>query len=248
MSKFNTICVIGLGYIGLPTASLLGTKGYSVLGVDISEDVVTTINRGEIHIIEPDLDLLVKSAVNSGNLRAATCPENADIFIIAVPTPFKNSHKPDLSYVESATRAIAPYVQPGNLIILESTCPVGTTDYVAEILREEGLDTQKDVYVAHCPERVLPGRILIELIQNDRIVGGINKISTSVASSFYREFVSGEVLETDAKTAELSKLTENSFRDVNIAFANELSLICDQENIDVWELIRLANQIGRAHV
>ena len=158
MSKFNTICVIGLGYIGLPTASLLGTKGYSVLGVDISEDVVTTINRGEIHIIEPDLDLLVKSAVNSGNLRAATCPEKADIFIIAVPTPFKNSHKPDLSYVESATRAIAPYVQPGNLIILESTCPVGTTDYVAEILREEGLDTQKDVYVAHCPERVLPGK------------------------------------------------------------------------------------------
>ena len=248
MSKFNTICVIGLGYIGLPTASLLGTKGYSVLGVDISEDVVTTINRGEIHIIEPDLDLLVKSAVNSGNLRAATCPEKADIFIIAVPTPFKNSHKPDLSYVESATRAIAPYVQPGNLIILESTCPVGTTDYVAEILREEGLDTQKDVYVAHCPERVLPGRILIELIQNDRIVGGINKISTSVASSFYREFVSGEVLETDAKTAELSKLTENSFRDVNIAFANELSLICDQENIDVWELIRLANHHPRVNI
>lgn len=249
MKKFHSVCVVGLGYIGLPTASLLGTKGYEVLGVDVSDKVVNTINRGEIHIVEPDLDLLVKSAVNSGNLKAATQPAEADVFIIAVPTPFKEGYVPDLSYVETATRNIAPYIKPGNLVILESTSPVGTTDdCVAKILKEEGHDIDNDVFVAHCPERVLPGRILIELIQNDRIVGGINDKATEAAATFYREFVSGEVLETNAKTAELSKLTENSFRDVNIAFANELSFICDQEGIDVWELIRLANRHPRVNI
>jgi len=248
-NKVKSICVIGLGYIGLPTASLLGTKGYKVTGVDVSEDVVNTINQGNIHIVEPDLDILVKSAVNSGNLKASLTPVNADIFIIAVPTPFKANHVPDLSYVEQAAKAIAPFIEPGNLVILESTSPVGTTEeHVAKILEEAGHNVDKDIFVAHCPERVLPGRILIELVQNDRIIGGINDASTKKATEFYKEFVSGNVLETNAKTAELSKLTENSFRDVNIAFANELSLICDKENIDVWELIALANHHPRVNI
>tara|TARA_R110001599_G_scaffold262322_1_gene462816 strand:- start:17072 stop:18280 length:1209 start_codon:yes stop_codon:yes gene_type:complete len=248
-NNFKSICVIGLGYIGLPTASLLGTKGFKVTGVDVSEDIVNTINQGNIHIVEPDLDILVKSAVNSGNLKASLTPVNADIFIIAVPTPFKENKVPNLSYVEQAAKAIAPYVEPGNLVILESTSPVGTTEeYVAKILEQAGHDINKDIFIAHCPERVLPGRILIELVQNDRIVGGINEASTSKAAEFYRSFVSGKVLETTAKTAELSKLTENSFRDVNIAFANELSLICDKENIDVWELIKLANHHPRVNI
>lgn len=244
--EFRSVCVVGLGYIGLPTASLLGTKGYKVTGVDVSPSVVETINQGKIHIVEPDLDLLVKSAVNAGNLKASLEPCKADIFIIAVPTPFKDNHVPDLSYVEQATQAIAPFIEAGNLVILESTSPVGTTDRVAKILADAGHN--EDVFIAHCPERVLPGRILIELVQNDRIVGGINEASTKVAADFYKEFVSGEVLETSAKTAELSKLTENSFRDVNIAFANELSLICDKEHIDVWELISLANRHPRVNI
>ncbi len=243
------VCVIGLGYIGLPTASLLGTKGFEVFGVDTSEHVVNTINQGKIHIVEPDLDILVKSAVQSGNLKAGLQPQEADVFILAVPTPFKDDHIPDLSYVEAATRIIAPFVKPGNIVILESTSPVGTTDdIVAKILSEEGHDVGRDVYVAHCPERVLPGRILTELVENDRIVGGINEISTEKVVEFYRAFVRGEILATDAKTAELSKLSENSFRDVNIAFANELSLICDQENINVWELIKLANRHPRVNI
>jgi UDP-N-acetyl-D-mannosaminuronic acid dehydrogenase len=246
--EFKSVCVMGLGYIGLPTASLLGTKGYQVTGIDVSQEVVDTINQGKIHIVEPDLDLLVKSAVNSGNLKASLEPCKADVFIIAVPTPFKEGYEPDLSYVEQATRNIAPFVESGNLVILESTSPVGTTDLVAKILSEAGHNIQGDVFVAHCPERVLPGRILIELVQNDRIVGGINEASTNAATTFYKEFVSGEVLETSAKTAELSKLTENSFRDVNIAFANELSLICDQEHIDVWQLISLANRHPRVNI
>lgn len=248
-SNFTSICVIGLGYIGLPTASLLGTKGYKVTGVDVSPKVVDTINQGKIHIVEPDLDILVKSAVNSGNLKASLEPVKADVFIIAVPTPFKEGYVPDLSYIEQASKAIAPYIEPGNLVILESTSPVGTTeDYVANILKEAGHNIDQDIYVAHCPERVLPGRILIELVQNDRIVGGINPKSTTVAANFYKEFVSGQVLETDSRTAELSKLTENAFRDVNIAFANELSLICDKENIDVWSLIALANRHPRVNI
>jgi UDP-N-acetyl-D-mannosaminuronic acid dehydrogenase len=245
----KTICVIGLGYIGLPTASLLGTKGYKVHGVDTSRHVVDTINEGRIHIVEPDLDILVKSAVQSGNLTAGLEPRKADVFILAVPTPFKEGHQPDLSYVEAATRMIAPYVEAGNIVILESTSPVGTTDdVVARILKGAGHDIDKDVYVAHCPERVLPGRILTELVENDRIVGGINKIATEKAVEFYNTFVRGKVLVTDSRTAEMAKLTENSFRDVNIAFANELSLICDQENISVWELIALANRHPRVNI
>ncbi|HED16039.1 MAG TPA: UDP-N-acetyl-D-mannosamine dehydrogenase [Gammaproteobacteria bacterium] len=250
MTNFNkTICVIGLGYIGLPTASLLGTKGYKVHGVDTSKHVVDTISEGRIHIVEPDLDILVKSAVQSGNLTAGLEPRKADVFILAVPTPFKGDHQPDLSYVETATRMIAPYVEAGNIIILESTSPVGTTeDIVARILKDAGHDIDKDVFVAHCPERVLPGRILTELVENDRIVGGVNKIATEKAVEFYNTFVRGKVLVTDSRTAEMAKLTENSFRDVNIAFANELSLICDQENISVWELIALANRHPRVNI
>ena len=250
MSKdYKKICVIGLGYIGLPTASLLGTKGFNVHGVDVSKHVVDTINAGKIHIVEPDLDIMVKSAVNVGNLKAGLEPVEADVFIIAVPTPFKGDYQPDLSFVESATQMISPYVKPGNLVILESTSPVGTTDeVVAKILKENGHDTDKNVYVAHCPERVLPGRILIELVENDRIVGGVNPLATQKAVEFYQSFVRGEVLSTDSRTAEMAKLTENSSRDVSIAFANELSIICDEEGINVWELISLANRHPRVNI
>jgi len=247
--EFKTICVVGLGYIGLPTASLLGTKGFEVLGVDVSKKVVDTINAGKIHIVEPDLDILVKSSVNAGYLTASLTPREADVFILAVPTPFCEDHQPDLTYIEKATQMIAPYVKPGNLVILESTSPVGTTEHtVARILRENGHDVEKDVQVAHCPERVLPGRILIELVENDRIVGGINSRSTEKAASFYRSFVRGEVLETNAATAEMAKLTENAFRDVNIAFANEISIICDNLGIDTWDLISLANRHPRVNI
>jgi UDP-N-acetyl-D-mannosaminuronic acid dehydrogenase len=247
MSK--KICVLGLGYIGLPTASFLGTKGYQVLGVDVNSQVVDKINRGQIHIVEPDLDILVKSAVLAGNLKAAMAPEPADVFIIAVPTPFGRDKQPDLHYVESAVRSILPVLAAGNLVILESTSPAGTTEnIVARIIEEAGFNTESDVFVAHCPERVLPGRVLIELVENDRIVGGINRTSTQVAADFYRAFVNGEVLETTASTAELAKLAENSFRDVNIAYANELSLVCAELGVDVWELIRLANRHPRVNI
>jgi len=243
------ICVIGLGYIGLPTASLLGTKGFKVHGVDVSKHVVDTINDGKIHIVEPDLDIMVKSAVNAGNLKAGMEPVEADVFIIAVPTPFKGDYEPDLSYVENATQMISPFIKPGNLVILESTSPVGTTDeVVAKILNENGHDTEKEVFVAHCPERVLPGRILVELVENDRIVGGVNPLATQKSVEFYNSFVRGEVLSTDSRTAEMAKLTENSSRDVSIAFANELSLICDDEGINVWELISLANRHPRVNI
>jgi len=248
-STTRKICVVGLGYIGLPTASLLGTRGYSVHGVDVSPKVVETINQGGIHIVEPDLDILVKSAVQSGNLKAALQPAEADIFIIAVPTPFTEGKQPDLSYVERATKSICPYVKPGNLVILESTSPVGTTDeVVAKILSEYGHAVGEDIFIAHCPERVLPGRILIELVANDRVVGGINEASTAKAVEFYREFVHGEVLPTTAKTAEMVKLTENSFRDVNIAFANEISMIAEAEGINTWEIIALANRHPRVNI
>ena len=245
----HSVCVLGLGYIGLPTASFLATKGCQVTGVDVSSDVVDTINRAEVHIVEPELDVLVRSAVHSGNLKAQTEPSAADVFFITVPTPVQDDRTPDLSYVRSASRAIATYVEPGNLVILESTCPVGTTeDLVVETLIEEGVDVAEGVLVAHCPERVLPGRILTELVQNDRIVGGINDQSTKAAADFYRQFVSGEVFETSARLAEMTKLTENTFRDVNIALANELSIICDKHDIDVWELIRLANRHPRVDI
>ena len=247
---------MGLGYIGLPTASLLATKGFKVLGVDVSQDVVNTINQGEIHIVEPDLDILVKSAVNSGNLSASLEPSEADVFIIAVPTPFKKitdsnemQKKPDLSYIESATKKISSYIKKGNLVILESTSPVGTTnEIVAEILKEKGHNIGEDVFVSHCPERVLPGRILTELVENDRVIGGINDKSTKVTVDFYEQFVRGSVLPTTAKTAEMVKLTENSSRDVQIAFANELSMICETEDIDPWEVIDLANRHPRVNI
>lgn len=243
------ICVLGLGYIGLPTASLLGTRGYEVLGVDISPQVVETINSGGIHIVEPDLDILVKSAVNSGYLKASLQPEQADVFIIAVPTPFADGKKPDLSHVVAVVETISPFIVPGNLIILESTSPVGTTDeIVAATLEQQGHKVGKDVFVAHCPERVLPGRILIELVENDRVVGGINKPSTRSAVDFYKEFVRGEVFGTTAKTAEMVKLAENSSRDVQIAFANELSMICDTEGINTWEVIEIANRHPRVNI
>lgn len=242
-----TICVLGLGYIGLPTASFLATKGCQVTGVDISPDIVETINRAEVHMREPELDVLVRSAVNSGNLVARTEPAAADIFIIAVSTPILPDKSPDLRAVEAATEAIAPYLNDGNLVILESTCPVGTTDdLVVRILDQAGV--AGGVHVAHCPERVLPGRILAELVQNDRIVGGIDDASTKAAAAFYRQFVSGEVFETTAAIAEMTKLTENTFRDVNIALANELSMIADHVHIDVWELIRLANRHPRVDI
>ncbi len=245
----QTVCVVGLGYIGLPTASFLATKGCRVIGVDVSSDVVDTINRAEVHIQEPELDVLVRSAVHSGNLKAQTEPSPADVFFITVPTPVRDDRQPDLSYVKDASRAIAPYVEPGNLVILESTCPIGTTeDLVLETLIEEGVDVGQGVMVAHCPERVLPGRILIELVQNDRIVGGVDEKSTRAAAEFYRQFVSGEVFETSAKLAEMTKLTENTYRDVNIALANELSIICEKHDIDVWELIRLANRHPRVSI
>jgi len=248
---------MGLGYIGLPTASLLGTKGYQVLGVDVSESVINTINQGKIHIVEPDLDIMVKAAVQSGYLKASLEPCEADIFIIAVPTPFKSSvdpnhisgKQPDLTYIEEATQKISPLIKPGNLIILESTSPVGTTDeVVAKILNDNGHNVDSGIFIAHCPERVLPGRILIELVENDRVVGGINDSSTEMAVSFYKEFVRGDVLSTTAKTAEMIKLTENSSRDVQIAFANELSMICEEEGINTWEVIQIANRHPRVNI
>ncbi|OUB96858.1 MULTISPECIES: UDP-N-acetyl-D-mannosamine dehydrogenase [Bacillus cereus group] len=251
------ICVMGLGYIGLPTASLLATKGFQVHGVDVNKNAVEMINSGKVHIYEPDLDILVKAAVQSGKLKASLQPEEADIFILAVPTPFKDGHKPDLAYVEAAAKTIAPVIKNGDIIILESTSPIGTTEKVAEWILEERSDltTSEEmhsnkgrVYVAHCPERVLPGHILKELVENDRIIGGLDKESTKRTVEFYKQFVKGQILDTNARTAEMAKLTENSFRDVNIAFANELSLICDKLNINVWELIRLANRHPRVNI
>ncbi len=245
------ICVVGLGYIGLPTAALLANRGYDVHGVDIVQSTVDTINRGEIHIVEPDLDTFVRAAVRSGKLKADTKLAESDVFIIAVPTPFHKSGydipTPNIDYVIDATKSIAPYVKKGDMIVLESTSPVGTTDKMAEVLKENGVDIE-GIYIAHCPERVLPGKIMHELVENDRIVGGINDESTEVIADFYRTFVKGEVLETDAKTAEMAKLTENSFRDTNIAFANELSILCDKFGIDVWELIALANRHPRVNI
>lgn len=247
MINNKKICVIGLGYIGLPTAALLANRGYDVHGVDIVQSTVDIINRGEIHIVEPELDTFVKAAVNSGKLKADLKPEKADVFIIAVPTPFHEGYIPNIDYIISATKAIAPYVKESDIVILESTSPVGTTDKVEEVLKEEGVDTSK-LYIAHCPERVLPGHIMRELVENDRIVGGTTPEATQVTVAFYNTFVEGEVLPTDAKTAEMAKLTENSFRDTNIAFANELSILCDKFKIDVWELIALANRHPRVNI
>jgi len=241
------ICVIGLGYIGLPTAALLANRGYSVHGVDVVQNTIDIINRGEIHIVEPELDTFVYTAVHSGKLKASLTPTYSDIFIIAVPTPFHEGYVPNIDYITEATKSIAPYIQEGNLIILESTSPVGTTEMIESLLKTINIDTSK-IYIAHCPERVLPGHIMRELVENDRIVGGISPKSTEKTVEFYKTFVKGAVLSTDAKTAEMAKLTENSFRDTNIAFANELSILCDKFEIDVWELISLSNRHPRVNI
>ncbi len=261
MNQNKKICVIGLGYIGLPTAALLANRGYDVHGVDVVESTVNTINQGKIHIVEPELDTFVKSAVNSGKLKASLKPDFADVFIIAVPTPFHDGFVPNVDYVVSATKSIAPFVKPKNIVILESTSPVGTTELVAKTLAElrpelfeiENENSQfsilnSQLYIAHCPERVLPGKIMKELVENDRIVGGLTQKATEKTVEFYNTFVSGEVLSTDARTAEMAKLTENSFRDTNIAFANELSMLCDKFDINVWELISLANRHPRVNI
>jgi UDP-N-acetyl-D-mannosaminuronic acid dehydrogenase len=248
--KKKTVCVIGLGYIGLPTAALLANKGFSVLGIDIKEEVVSIINQGKIHFIETDLDAFVKSAVLTGQLKASNKIQTSDVYIICVPTPFRkngNIPEPNIDYVLSATKEIAPFVKSGDLIILESTSPLGTTEKIEQTLIDCGASL-KDVHIAYCPERVLPGKIMTEIIENNRIIGGLSLISTKKIAQFYRKFVNGDIFETDAKTAEMCKLAENSFRDLNIAFANELSMICDKQEINVWDLIRLANKHPRVNI
>ena len=251
-----TVCVVGLGYIGLPTAAVFADNGANVIGVDIDQIVVDTINQGRIHIIEPGLGPIVSRVVRDGSLRGCTEPEPADAFLIAVPTPFMDGHVPDLSYVEAAARVIAPVLRKGNLVILESTSPVGTTENLATWLSRERTDlsfpgaagTNIDVNIAYCPERVLPGNVLTELVENDRVIGGLTPECASKGADLYRVFLRGECLITDARTAEMCKLTENAFRDVNIAFANELSVISDELDINVWELVALANKHPRVNI
>ena len=254
---FKTISVIGLGYIGLPTAAVFASCKINVIGVDVNQSAVDIINQGKIHIVEPDLDMVVHTAVTEGYLRATTKPEPADAFLIAVPTPFKGeNHEPDLKYIEAATKSIAPVLKKGDLVILESTSPVGATEQMAEWLAEARTDLtfpqqageEADIRIAHCPERVLPGKVLEELISNDRVIGGMTPKCTELASKLYKIFVKGECVGTNARTAEMAKLTENSCRDVQIAFANELSMICDKLEIDVWELISLANRHPRINI
>ena len=254
--SFKKVSVIGLGYIGLPTAAMFASRQIEVVGVDVNQAAVDIINQGKIHIVEPDLDIVVSAAVTEGFLKATTKPEAADAFIIAVPTPFKEGNKPDLKYIKAACDAIAPVLSVGNLIILESTSPVGATEQMAQWLADARPDLsfpqsageQADVNVSHCPERVLPGQVMRELIDNARIIGGMTPKCAERSVDLYRSFVKGECITTDARTAEMAKLTENSFRDVNIAFANELSVICDKLDIDVWELIKLSNLHPRVNI
>lgn len=260
--SFETISVVGLGYIGLPTAAMFASRKKKVIGVDVNQNAVDTINRGEIHIVEPDLDMLVSAAVQQGFLKAVTSPEPADAFLIAVPTPFLPSEneedipKPDLSFIEAASQAIAPVLKKGDLVILESTSPVGATEQMAEWLNEVRPDLTfpqthgetADVNIAHCPERVLPGHVVTELVQNDRVIGGMSNRCSERSKELYQTFVMGECVVTNARTAEMAKLTENSSRDVQIAFANELSMICDELEIDVWELIALSNRHPRVNI
>ncbi|WP_319228080.1 UDP-N-acetyl-D-mannosamine dehydrogenase [Draconibacterium orientale] len=246
--NYNQICFMGLGYIGLPTAAIVASKGIKVLGVDINEKVVSTINNGNIHFEEPGLAKLVNSSVKQKRLRVANKPEPSDVYLIVVPTPFKDNHEPDISFVKAATKAVAPYLKAEDLFIIESTSPVGTTDRMTSLLYLERPDLKEKIYIAYCPERVLPGNILYELEYNDRVIGGIDEKSSEKAREFYSTFVSGELHITNARTAEMCKLTENSSRDVQIAFANELSLICDKAKINVWELIELANKHPRVNI
>lgn len=258
MTHFSKISVIGLGYIGLPTAAMFASRKLNVVGVDVNQNAVDTINRGDIHIVEPDLDGVVKTAVAEGYLRATTVPEAADAFLIAVPTPFKgDNHDPDLRYIEAASKAIAPVLKSGDLVILESTSPVGATEKMSAWLATARPDltfpqdagNNSDIRVAHCPERVLPGKVMQELITNDRVIGGMTQKCSELSAELYKVFVTGDcVLASNPRVAEMAKLTENSFRDVNIAFANELSVICDDLDIDVWELVSLANRHPRVSV
>lgn len=248
MDKNTKVVMMGLGYIGLPTAALIASNDINVLGVDVNEKVVQTINNGDIHIVEPALDGLVRHDVERGFLKAATSPDAADVFLLAVPTPFKGDYKPDLKYVESATRMILPHLKQGDLFIIESTSPVGTTEKMANLINQERPELKGEVYIAYCPERVLPGNVIYELRHNDRAIGGIDESSTNKACEFYRLFVDGELHKTNARTAEMCKLVENSSRDVQIAFANELSMICDKASINVWELIKLANKHPRVNI
>ena len=256
MPQFKTISMIGLGYIGLPTAALFASRGVQVVGVDVRPAVVDTINAGRIHIVEPELAGIVRAAVTQGTLRATLVPEPADAFIVAVPTPFTDNHEPDLSFIRSACEGIAPVLAPGNLVILESTSPVGATEQMAAWLADLRPDLRfpqdagegADIHIAHCPERVLPGQVVRELVENDRIVGGMTAKASDLAVALYRIVVRGECVVTDARTAEMCKLTENASRDVQIAFANELSMICDRLGINVWELIRLANRHPRVKI
>lgn len=259
---FKVISVIGLGYIGLPTAAVFASQHKNVIGVDVNNDIVETVNEGKIHIVEPKLDLMVRQAVDNSFLEATTCPKKADAFIITVPTPLLTSNtkdsipQPDLNFVKSAAQSIAKVLKKGDLIILESTCPVGATDQMAKWLADIRLDLtfpqshgeDSDIRIAYCPERVLPGNVIRELIDNDRVIGGMTPKCSEYASSLYKIFLKGDCIVTNSRTAEMTKLTENSFRDVNIAFANELSLICDSLNIDVWELISLANRHPRVSI
>lgn len=249
MAPYQSICVVGLGYIGLPTASIFASNGYRVHGVDVNPSVVETINRGDIHIEEPGLKTVVQAAINSGNLRADVRPAKADVFILAVPTPITHDKRADLTYVEAATRAILPYLEKGNLVILESTSPPRTTvDVLVPILAQSDLVIGEDLFVAHSPERVLPGRILKELIENSRVIGGINKASAERTRDLYASFVEGEIILTDATTAEMVKLMENTYRDVNIALANELAVLCGMLGINAWDVVQMANHHPRVHL
>jgi UDP-N-acetyl-D-mannosaminuronic acid dehydrogenase len=244
----KSVVIIGLGYIGLPTSALIASNGLKVYGVDINQKVVDTINRGEIHIVEPELDNIVKRVVKKGLLSAGTKAKESDVYLIVVPTPFKGNHEPDISYIEQATKEIIPLLKAEDLYIIESTSPVGTTDKMKDFIFSERPDLEGRLNVAYCPERVLPGNIMHELVHNDRVIGGIDKKSTKSAKDFYNQFVKGELHGTNARTAEMCKLTENASRDVQIAFANELSLICDKASINVWELIKLANKHPRVNI
>jgi len=242
------VVTIGLGYIGLPTSALIASYGTNVLGVDINQNVVDTINQGEIHIVEPDLDEIVSKAVSNGFLKASTKPNSADVYLIVVPTPFKGNHEPDISFVKAATKGIIPLFKKGDLYIIESTSPIGTTQKMQKLIFASRPELEGAIHIAYCPERVLPGNIMHELVENDRVIGGVDEAATQKAISFYSKYVKGELHGTNARTAEMCKLVENSSRDVQIAFANELSLICDKADINVWELINLANKHPRVNI
>ena len=241
-------CFMGLGYIGLPTAIIAAKHGINVLGVDINPDIVAQTNAGHLHIIEPGMEEMLQEVIADGRLRAATKPEVSDAYFIVVPTPFKDGHQPDISYVETATRAVLPLLKEGDLFVIESTSPVGTTDKMADLIFSERPELTDKVYIAYCPERVLPGNVIYELVHNDRVIGGRDEASTERAKAFYSQFVTGTLHATNCKTAEMCKLTENSSRDSQIAFANELSIICDKAGINVWELIELANKHPRVNI